>query len=272
MRRLAALLIILLLIAGCPQEEERYEYSVDSLAIESRDHIFSENYKIFVKLSENSFTPGNSLVLYQGGARILDHPLSEEAPEGRELVFGWTAASVGEHELRTVLLDVNGTEVSDAKALSVSVVPNGFYDIGADEPNHPVETGVWCAQEITLGTSVPVSEISLHLRSPVATRAGKTVSVELVNEADGLPGTEATAAASLPSTDVPARGDWVSFDFGRTEVPAGSYWLLLKRDDTMGIISWTYSDEEEADGAYCRDLTVSDEWFPINGRFAHKIQ
>ena len=274
MKRLAALFIVLLLVAGCPQEEPRYEYSVDSLSIEGRDHIFSENYKIYVKLSENSFTPNNTLVLFQGRTRIIEYPLSEGAPEGNQLVFGWTAVTLGEHQLSAAIHGINDTQVSEPKSLNITVEPRGFYDFESEELNHPVETGVWCAQRFELETSVPVSEIQLHLRSLVLTPKNTHVLLELREPSNGLPGAgeeSLVKTLSIPSTEVKSHPGWYSFALGE-EVPAGQYWFVLKRDSSVGNIAWTYANGENADGAYCRDSTISDEWFPMDGSFAFKIQ
>ena len=274
MKRLAALFIILILVAGCPQEEERFEYSIDSLSIEGREHIFSENYKIFVKLSENSFSSENTLILYQGSTKIAEYPLSEEIPEGKQLIFGWTTIQLGEHELKAVLHGMNDTEVSDAKALTVSVMPLGFYEFESDALHHPVETGVWCAQQFTLENSVQVSEIQLHLRSLVPTPKNTLVSLELWESSGSMPGEgeEGTVKTlSISSTNVQPQPGWHSFVLD-DEVPAGTYWILLKRDSSVGNIAWTYANGDTANGAYCKDLTVSEEWFPIEGSFAFKVQ
>jgi hypothetical protein len=268
MRLLVALLLIFILVAGCPQEEERYEYSVDSLSIEGREHIFSGEYDVFVKVSENSFNPENTLVLYQGGTRFAEQSL--ETPQD-EIVFSWPADTVGDHELRAAIVGINGTEVSDSKALTVSVKPLGFYDLESDGLNHPVETGVWCAQEFTLENSATISEVGLHLRSLVPTPQEKLVSLEILGKTNGVPGNETLASSSILSTKVPSKADWNSFSFEK-EIPAGTYWLVLKRDSSSGNIAWTYANGENANGAYCRDSAVSDEWFPIEGRFAFKVQ
>lgn len=268
MRRLAALFIVLILVAGCPQEEERYDYSVDFLSIEGREHVFSHEYNIFVKVSENSFGQGNLLAIYQDETKIAEQSLADPI---EEFIFSWSAVSVGEYQLKAVIESANGTAVSDSKALTVSVNSLGFYEFENNEASHPVETGVWCAQEFTLERSVKISEVDLHLRSPVSTTAGKTISLELVRPDNGTPGNASLGSVSIPSTDVPSNSEWQSFVFNK-ELSAGNYWLVLKRDDTAGIIAWTHSNGENANGAYCRDLTVSEEWFPIEGNFAFRIQ
>ncbi len=268
MRRLAALLFILILIAGCPQEEERYEYVIDSLSIEGREHVFSHEYIIFVKVSENSFGQGNLLALYQNGSKIGEHSLTEPL---EEFIFPWSVVSVGEYQLKAVIESTNGTAVSDSKAFTVSVKPLGFYEFENDDASHPVETGVWCAQEFTLEQSVTISEVELHLRSPVPTAEGKTVSLELVRPDNGTPGNASIGIVSMPSTGLPSNAEWHSFVFDK-ELSAGNYWLILKRDGTAGIIAWTYANGENTNGAYCKDLTVSEDWFPIEGSFAFRIQ
>ncbi len=268
MRQLAALLIIFILVAGCPQEEQRYEYSVDSLSIEGREHVFSHEYNIFVKVSENSFGQGNLLAIYQDGTKIGEQFLEEPL---EEFIFPWSAVSIGEYQLKAVIESSNGTAVSDSKILGFTVHPLGFYEFENDEASHPVETGVWCAQEFTLDHSVTISEVDLHLRSPVPTAEGKTVSLELVRPDNGTPGNASLGSVSIPSTGMPSNSEWHLFVFNK-ELSAGNYWLVLKRDDTAGIIAWTYANGNEANGAYCRDLTVSEEWFPIEGSFAFRIQ
>ena len=116
-----------------------------------------------------------------------------------------------------------------------------------------------------------ISEVGLHLRSLVPTQQGKTVSLEIINQMNGIPGNETLASASMLSTEIPSKADWHSFSFEK-EIPAGNYWLLLKRDSSVGNIAWTYANGGNANGAYCRDLTASEEWFPIEGSFAFKIQ
>ncbi len=272
MKRAIAFFLAFILIAGCLGQEQKEQYSIDSLAIESQAHVFSKQYKIFVKLGDGAFNSSNALSLYQNELKIAEYPLnSTEVPAGNQALFTWPATSVGNYEIKAVIEDANGTEVSNSKTLQVLVLPLGFYELGNWEANRPVETEVWCAQQFAFGHEVPVAEIGLHLRSMVSTREGKTVSVEIVNDTGGLPGGSEIASASIASTSVPSAAEWILFDFGGAEIPAGTYWLVLKRDDTVGNIAWTYS-EGETGNAFCRDMADSGEWEQIDGSFAFQIK
>lgn len=274
MNKLAAFLLMLLLFAGCPQEGNEAAPQVKSLAIESQEHIFSKTYKVFAELSPDAFNSTNSFVLYEGEKKIASQPLAQEAPQGNQLSVEWSALDVGEHTLSALIEDENGTAISDSKTLEIEAIPLGFYEFQNQERSYPVETAVWCAQEFTLENEVPLSKIEAHLRSLVPTREGKTVSLEIRKTAGTNPmGAEEglVAAASLPAASIKSKAEWVSFgSYGK--IPAGTYFLVLKRDDTVGNIAWTYSNEGNGIKGICRDLNSGGGWNEVEGTFAFRIQ
>lgn len=274
MRQLAIFAVLFLLVAGCPQQEEQFEYSVDSLAVEGSEHTFSGKYEIFVELSENSFQEGNTLMLFDGSTRVFEQNITAEIPDGSKVSFEWLAQDVGSHAFRAAVHNSSDVQVSTERTLNITVRPLGFYDFEDDELNHPVEAGVWCAQEFTLENAVQVQEAQLQLRSLVPTQKGTLVELEIRESANGLPGEGGEAilaSASMQAIEVGQKPAWHPFEFEK-KIEAGTYWLLLKRDHSLGNVAWTYANGENANGAYCRDLAVSEEWFPIEGSFAFKLQ
>ena len=268
----AAFFILFLFVAGCPQEDLSQQHSIDSLAIESKDHIFSNEYTIFVKIDEDAYGTPNNMVLYKNANKLIEYPLEDaEVPQGGQLVFLWPATATGEYTIRAAIEDANGTQLSNSKALEVAVNPLGFYNLESRDSSRPVETGVWCAQQFKLEHEVPISIVELHLRSMVPTRAGKTVTAEIVNDEGHLPGETVLASASIASTSVPSAAEWITFTFGGTKIPAGTYWLLLKRDDTVGNIAWTY-EQTGSGSAFCRDLAETGNWEFLEGDLAFKIK
>ena|GEM_PF-2442139 len=271
MKQIAAFFMIFLLLAGCSQNEPAEQYSIDSLAIESQNHIFSNEYKIFVKVDEGAFGTPNNIVLYKNANKLIEHPLEgAEVPQGGQLVFLWPATATGEYTIRVLIEDANGTQISNAKALEVAVEPLGFYHLESTESSRPVETGVWCAEQFRLEHEVPISIVELHLRSMVPTRAGKTVTAEIVSDEGNAPGETVLASASIDSTSVPSAAEWMTFTFEGEQLPAGTYWLLLKRDDTVGNIAWTY-EKTGSGNAFCKDMAESGDWEFLEGNFAFKI-
>ena len=273
MRKLAAFLLALLLFAGCPQEKADAP-QVKSLAIESQEHLFSKTYNIYAELSPDAFNSTNNFALYEGEKKVANQPLTQEAPPGNRVVVEWDAMNAGEHTLSALIEDENGTAVSDSKTLEIEAKPLGFYEFENEEKSYQVETAVWCAQEFTLENDVHISEIMAHLRSFVPTREGKTVSLEIRKVAGTSPmGAEEglVFSATLPSTSISSKQEWISFgSYG--EISAGTYFLVLKRDDTVGNIAWTYSNEGTGKKGICRDLTSGGGWSEVEGTFAFSIK
>jgi len=272
MKQAIAVLLLFICFAGCTQEATPQEqYSVDSLAIQSKDHVFSNSYKIFVKLSPDAFGTSNKLVLYKDQNKLIEQPLkSVEPTENNQIVFLWPANKVGNYAIEAVIEDANGTTISNSKTLDVTVDPLGHYELENIEASKPVETEVWCAQKITLGGDAAISQGELHLRSLVPTREGKTVLLRILDDGAGLPGNTTLASSSIASTSVPSAASWHSFNFEGAEIPEGTYWLVLSRDDTVGNIGWTYGGEEGT--AFCKDASINGTWEQIPGTFAYKIQ
>jgi len=272
MKQALAVLLLAILFAGCTQEAAPQEqYSVDSLAIQSKDHVFSNSYKIFVKLGPEAFGTSNKLVLYKDQNKLIEQPLdSVEPTENNQIVFLWPANKVGSYALQAVIEDANGTKISNSKTLDVTVSPLGYYDLENIEASKPVETEVWCAQKIELGGDAAISQGEVHLRSLVPTREGKTVLLRIIDDAAGLPGNTTFASASIASTSVPSAAAWHSFNFEGAEIPEGTYWLVLSRDDTVGNIGWTYAGSEGT--AFCKDASINGTWEQVPGTFAYKIQ
>ena len=123
MKQALAVLLLAILFAGCTQEAAPQEqYSVDSLAIQSKDHVFSNSYKIFVKLGPEAFGTSNKLVLYKDQNKLIEQPLdSVEPTENNQIVFLWPANKVGSYALQAVIEDANGTKISNSKTLDVTV-------------------------------------------------------------------------------------------------------------------------------------------------------
>ncbi|MBD3398261.1 hypothetical protein GF412_03655 [Candidatus Micrarchaeota archaeon] len=273
----AGLLLIMavaLMVPGCPQQEEPHKYSVDSLAIEGTEHSFSGSYAILLELSEGSFKEGNKLLVFDNNEKIFERNLTGEAPRGNQIYFEWLAREVGNHSFATAVYNSSNDQVSGEKKMAIVVQPLGFYDFENGGMHHPVEEGVWCAQKFSLENPIQVKEAGLQLRSLVSTQKGTLVILEVHGAAEGaMPGGlgEPLATSSMPATGVGQNPEWHSFEIGK-EMGAGSYWLVLKRDHSLGNVAWTYADGENANDAYCRDLAVSEEWFPVEGSFAFKLQ
>ncbi len=270
----AGLLLIIataLLLSGCSQHEEKYQYSVDSLAIEGQEHIYSKNYSIYVKLGENAFGSGQVLSLYQNGARIAEKRLNyTSSPDRNQIVFPWHTEATGNYTLSAVIENENQTRASNSKQLSVSVEPLGNYNFGRIETNYPVESQVHCAQKFTLENDANPEELQLQLRSLVHTREGKKVIMDIRGSAGSQPSEESPlASAAIYSSEITQEPEWHTFELNGETLPAGEYWIVLYRDDVVGNVGWTYSDGNRG---ICRDLAVSDEWVPVGGEFAFKIQ
>lgn len=260
-----------LMVFGCPQQEEQHKYSVDSLAIEGQEHLYSKNYSIYVKLGENAFGSGQVLALYQNGAQVAEKRLNYTSPPDRnQVVFSWHTEATGKYTLSAVVENENQTTASNSKQLSVSVEPLGNYGFGRVETNYPVESQVHCAQKFTLENDANPEELQLQLRSLVPTREGKKVMMDIRGSAGNQPLEEAPlVSAVIYSSEVTQEPKWHTFELNGETLPAGEYWIVLYRDDVVGNVGWTYS---EGSGGICRDLEVSEEWVPTEGDFAFKIQ
>ncbi|MBD3389970.1 hypothetical protein GF415_03390 [Candidatus Micrarchaeota archaeon] len=270
----AGLLLIMatvLMVFGCPQQEEQYKYSVDSLAIEGQEHIYSKNYSIYVRLSEDAFSSGQALVLYQDSARIAEKKLDyTDVPDKKQLIFFWHAEATGNYTLSAVVENENQTAVSNSKQLSVSVKPLGNYGFESPETNYPVENQVYCAQKFSLENEATPGEVQLQLRSLVPTREGKKVIIEIRESAGSQPSEEAPLqSAAIYSSQVIQESEWHTFALKGEKLSPGEYWVVLYRDDVVGNVGWTYSD---GSGGICRDLEVSEDWIQIEGEFAFRIQ
>lgn len=272
---LALLSLAFISLPGCPQKAET-SYSIDSFAISSQEHVFSKSYTLFLKLSGEAFNSSSTLIILQDGSPLTEFPLTNvSAPPGNELSLPFFALEVGEHELTAVIRDGNGTAISNEKTLPLNIIPLGFYDFGDEEKSYQVEPTVWCAQEFTLDNNASLSEIALHLRSPLQTRPGKRAILELRTPAGGFPGTAAENLimnSTIPSDSFEPAPDWHSFPLTGEEFPAGTYWIVLRRDDTVGNVAWTYSNESTEGRAFCRDFSSEAPWAQVAGGFAFRIQ
>ncbi len=272
---LAIALSLTLLLSGCTKPAES-AYSIDYFAISSQEHVFSKTYALLLRLSDESFNSSSTLVIRQDGGRITEFPLdTSEIPPNNELSIPFYALEVGEHELTAVIEDENGTGISNEKTLSLSIIPLGFYDFENEENSYQIEPNIWCAQEFTLENNAVISSIELQLRSLIQTRPGKSIILELRTPSGNLPGTTAgnlILNATLPSDSPDSSPSWQAFQLPNDEFPAGTYWILLKREDTVGNVAWTYSDESLEGRAVCRDLSKEGPWAPIEGGFAFKIE
>lgn len=268
---LLLIMAIALMVFGCPQQEEQHKYSVDSLAIEGQEHLYSKNYSIYVKLSEDAFSSGQALVLYLDSARIAEKRLNYTTiPDKKQLVFPWHAEATGNYTLSAVVENENRTEASNSKQLSVSVKPLGNYGFETPETNYPVESQVHCAQKFIFENEAIPGEVKLQLRSLVPTREGKKVMMDIRESAGSLPSDgPSLASAEIYSSQVTQEPEWHSFALKGEKLPAGEYWIVLYRDDVVGNVGWTYS---AGSGGACRDLEVSEEWVPIEGEFAFRVQ
>ncbi len=268
----AFVVLVFLSIAGCTGESTANEHSISSLSVESKEHIFSNQYHVFVKLKSGMYDAQNRLVLYENAIKLDSRPLNLTASEEKnDFSFLWKPHSTGEYELRAVIETANGTEVSNSKTLQILVEPFGKYDLKNFESSRPVETEVWCAEQFVLKQNVSISSLELNLRSMVPTRAEKIVVAGIYPDEAGVPGTVPLVSSFLFSSEVPSNAKWIDFPVEYSDVPAGKYWLLLKRNDTVGNLAWTY--EPNAKGsAVCRDTSVSEQWVPIGGSFAFKIK
>lgn len=271
---IVALVLALSFLCGCTREADM-AYSVDSLAVESRVHVLSKEYGVFADISANSFNATNILVLYEDGVAVGRLQLNGSGTQGKNknAIFVWGAHETGTHELRVVQESPSGEEVSNSKAVEVVVEPFGFYELGDLEHSYQVEEGIWCAQRIKIESNASISSIELNLRSPVPARQGRNVTLEVRSSGEVPPEGNGGIlfSGSLPSTMVKSSPQWHSLWSGSRELPAGEYWLLLKRDDTVGSLSWTYSEEGGSGGALCRDLAVSPSWANVSGSFAFRI-
>jgi hypothetical protein len=273
-----ALLLVslsLILFPGCPAKGES-GYKIDSFAISSQKHVFSREYTLFVKLSEGAFNSTHTLAILQDGERIMEVPLNgAEAPPNNELSLPFPAEDVGEHELEAVLEDEEGNALPGSKTLSIEIMPLGFYDFADSGNSYQVEPNVWCAQEFVLENNATPSKISLQLRSLVQARAGKNLILEIRTPSGTLPGTTGgnlVFNSTLDSGELESSAEWHDFALNGEEFPAGTYWILLKREDTVGNVGWVYSADSPGRRAFCRDLSAEKDWEQVGGEFAFRIQ
>ncbi|MBN2122013.1 hypothetical protein JW721_03075 [Candidatus Micrarchaeota archaeon] len=270
-----SLLAFSLLLCGCPSKGGE-SHEIKYFAISSQDHVFSREYSLLVKLDGETFNSSLVLAITDDGQSFAKVALNEtDAPSSNELSIPYLALEVGYHELEAALEDANGTRVSEAKTLPLTITPLGYEEFGEGDDSYQVSPNLWCAQEFVLENQAAISSVELHLRSLVKTRSGKDAILELRRPSGNVPGTSESSLiinATLPTISLDEEPEWHVFSLQDKILPAGTYWILLKRDDTVGNVGWTYSDEPGEWTAVCKDLTEAGPWVPVEGEFAFRIQ
>jgi hypothetical protein len=264
-----------LILCGCAGKGEE-SHEIKYFAISSQEHIFSREYSLLVKLDEEAFNSSLVVAITDDGRPFANVALNEtQAPPNNELSIPYLALEVGKHQLEAALEDANGTRVSEAKTLPLAITPLGFGEFKEEDDSYQVGPNLWCAQEFVLENPVAPSSIELHLRSLVKTRSGKSAILEVRTPSGNVPGTSESNLvlnATIPTISLDEEPGWHVFSLKGEEIPAGTYWILLKRDDTVGNVGWTYSDEAGEWNAVCKDFSEGGPWEGVGGTFGFRIQ
>ncbi len=273
MRSLLAVLAALLLIfAGCPgQKPALAQYEVVSLAIDSEEHVFSGEYKIYAEVGKDAATSSSPLILVisDNDNKFAKISLGGENASGNaSFAIPWAATSAGTHVINATIEDENGTMRSPSKILNIEVSTIGNQKEKLISGNVPVDSQIWCAQKFRVESRVILSEAQLKLISLIPTREGLSLILEIHNDSNGLPSHSPVETSKIPDTEVVAESDWHTFTLEGKPYPAGTYWLVLKRGDDTGNLAWDFT--QNGDGAECTNENGA--WAPHTGMFFFSIK
>lgn len=263
---------LLLLLAGCPgQKPAPQQYSVISLAIDSQEHILSNEYNIYAEVGNDSIAANKSLVLSisDNGKKFSEIRLGgENASVNTSFAIPWIAEKVGNHTINATIEDENGAVVSPPRALNLFVSQIGTPANELIAGNVPLDAQVWCAQKFRLSNSVALSEAKVGLISLIPT-GNNLVILEIRNDSGGIPSRDAIVeSANISSREVRANYEWHAFPLEGKQYSAGDYWIVLMRSGTVGNLAWEHS--QAGNGAVC--ISQSGAWAGRTGDFFFQIR